>query len=178
MTLTKGEKEITMAQPKVYTQQELDKKAKSEVRKITKLELELANTQKELATNPQFAAFLDTQKKLKEQTDAFWKKIKDAMIASGIKNIKGDWGWITLGETFRYNVVDINSVPEEFKYDDLNFDELRKDIDKLDKKYITESVDTAAIKEDANLTGEVPDGVEEVVSYKLMKKIKPPKELE
>ena len=166
-----------MAEPKIYTQEELDKKAKSEVRKITKLELELANTQKELATNPQFIAFLDTQKKLQEQTDAFWKKIKDLMIASGIKNIKGDWGWITLGETLSYSVTDINAVPEEFTFDDLDIDALRADIESLDEKYIKKSVDVAAIKEEVSLTDEVPEGVEQKVAYKLMKKIKAPKEI-
>lgn len=162
---------------KVYTQEELSKKATSEVRKITKLEVELVNVQKELATNPYFAKFLDTQKKLQTQTDEFWKKIKDQMIASGIKNIKGDWGWITLGETFSYSVEDISKIPEEFLFDDLNIEALQEDIDKLDPKYIQTGVDLAAIKEDVKLTNDIPDGVSEKVSYKLMKKINPPKEL-
>lgn len=166
-----------MAEPKVYTQEELEKKAKSEVKKITKLEVELLKTQKELATNPQFAAYLDTQKKLQKQTDEFWAKVKQQMIDSGIKNIKGDWGWITLGETLSYNVTDISKVPEEFTFDDLDIDELRNDIDTLDDKYIKKSVDIAAVKEDVSLTDEIPEGIEQKVAYKLMKKINPPKEI-
>lgn len=164
-------------EPKVYTQEELEKKAKSEVRKITKLTVELAQVQEQLAANPQFVAFLDTQKKLQEQTDNFWAKVKQQMIDSGIKNIKGDWGWITLGETLSYNVKDISLVPEELTFDDLDIDALRADIELLDEKYRKKSVDLAAVKEEVSLTDEIPEGIEQKVAYKLMKKINPPKEL-
>lgn len=167
-----------MTTKKLYTQEELDKKAKSEVRKITKMELELAAAQKKLALNPEFRNFLATQKQLQEQTDNFWAKIKTQMIESGIKSIKGDWGYITIGETFSYNVVDIDKVPDEFTFEDIDVDALREDIDKLDDKYKTIGVDIAAVKEDVSLTDEVPEGIEQKVAYKLMKKIKPPKELE
>jgi hypothetical protein len=163
---------------KLYTQEELDKKAKSEVRKILKMESELMQVQKQLNLNPEFRKFIDTQKKVQEQTDAFWAKIKEQMIASGVKNIKGDWGYITIGETFSYSVTDISKVPEEFTFEDIDVDALREDIDKLDDKYKTTGVDIAAIKEDVSLTDEVPDGVEQKVAYKLMKKIKPLNELE
>jgi len=164
-------------EPKVFTQEELEKKANSEVRKITKLTVELAKVQEELAANPQFVAFLDTQKKLQEQTDNFWTKVKNQMIDSGIKNIKGEWGWITLGETLSYNVKDISLVPEELTYDDLDIIALQADIKVLDSKYRKKSVDIAAVKEEVSLTDEIPEGIEQKVAYKLMKKINPPKEL-
>lgn len=166
-----------MAEPKIYTQEELDKKAKSEVRKLNKLESQLAIAQTELAGNPQFIAFLDTQKKLQKQTDDFWAKIKQLMIDSGVKNLKGDWGWITLGETLSYSVTDIDKVPEEFIFDDLNVEALREDLEELDPKYVTKGVDLVAIKEDVSFTDEVPEGIAQKVSYKLMKKINAPKEL-
>lgn len=166
-----------MAEVKILTQEELEKKAKSEVRKITKLEVELATVQEQLEANPQFIAFLDTQKKLQKQTDDFWSKIKQLMIDSNLKNVKGDWGWITLGETLSYSVKDITKVPEEFTFDDLDIDALREDIEDIDPKYIIKGVDIAAVKEDVSLTDEVPEGIEQKVAYKLMKKINPPKEL-
>lgn len=167
---------------KVYTQEELDKKALRELKKIEKIQANLVSTQKALATNPQFVAFIKAQEKLEKQTKDFWDTIKQQMIDSGIKNLNGknldyDWGWITLGETFSYSVENIEEVPEEYVYDDLDIEALKSDIGKLNKKYIKKSVNVASIKEDVQLTGDVPDGVVEKVSYKLMKKINPPKEI-
>lgn len=165
------------SEPKIYTQKELEAKARAEVRKINKLENQLVLAQEQLASNPQFMEFLATQKKLEKQTKDFWDKIKQLMIDSKKKKLEGDWGWITLGETFTYEVTDVKKLSNDLKVWDLNYDALREDFDDLPSKYKAHVPDAAAIKEEVALTRVVPTGVKQKVAYKLMKKINPPKEL-
>lgn len=131
------------------------KAATKELAKLQTTELKLAELQQQLAMNPQFTQFLALQKQLQEKTDDFWKRIKEEMIANGVKKISGEgldfnWGWITIGETEVIEVTDESKLP---------------------RKFFKRQVDTQKLKDHVKLTKMVPEGVTKKVNYKIMKKI-------
>ena len=90
-------------------------------------------------------------KELKAKHDEVLDKIKQAMIDNNVTKIDGDWGYITLAERTSYKAEDISEVSEEF---------------------IKPTLDTAEIKAQAVLTGEVPAGVVESKTQYITKKLK------
>lgn len=135
------------------TAETLELEATSEIETINKMESELAIIQESLANNPDFVKFLSVQKELNAKTAEFWSDIKDKMVRNNVKKIKGDWGWITIGET--------KSVVVE-------------DEEKLPKKFFKRQIDTELLKNTVKLTGKLPSGTVEKVTYKIMKKINNP----
>lgn len=100
-----------MAQPLNETEEVLA----AEVTDILALEKDLAQTEAELAQNPQFQAFLQKQKQVSQQIADFWKRVEGEMITHDIKSIKGDWGSITIAERLDWDVIEEDLPPRFFK---------------------------------------------------------------
>lgn len=144
-----------MTTEKKLGKEQLEEVATKEISEIQNIEMQLSDLQKALDSNPQFAQFLEFQKKLSDKANEFWADIKDKMIENGVKKIEGAWGWITIGETTVIKVVDEEKLP---------------------KKFFTKQIDMQALKNEVQLKGKMPNGVEKSINYKIMKKIKSPEE--
>ena len=98
-----------------------------------------------------FAATEARLKALKEKHDMIVSQVMVAMIENGVTRIDGDWGYITLAERTNYRAKDINEVAE---------------------KYIKPSLDTAKVKAEVVLTGQLPTGIVESKTKYITKKFK------
>lgn len=106
---------------------------------------------KSLVALRKFAAAEAELKELKEKHDAVIEQIKEAMIANGVQRIDGDWGYITLAERTTYKAEDIERISPE---------------------YLKSALDTAKVKAQAVLTGQLPAGVTESKTQYITKKLK------
>lgn len=106
---------------------------------------------KSLVALRKFATAEAELKVLKEKHDTVIEQVKAAMIENGVQRIDGDWGYITLAERTTYKAEDIGEV---------------------DEKYIKPSLDTAKVKAEAVLTGNLPAGVTETKTQYITKKLK------
>lgn len=88
---------------------------------------------------------------LKAKHDTVIEQIKAAMIENNVQRIDGDWGYITLAERTTYKA---------------------EDIDEVDEKYTKPALDTAKVKAEAVLTGQLPAGVTESKTQYITKKLK------
>lgn len=139
-------------------------------------ELERFIDNKSLVALRKFAALESQLKAAKEQHDEVVEKIKEAMIAHGVQRLDGDWGYITLAERTSYKAED--GALEEI-WESL-IDILRGDnipgvdgvglADKL--KFTKPSLDTAKVKAEAVLTGQLPAGVTKSKTQYITKKLK------
>lgn len=122
---------------------ENDMKALNElVEEYTNKETELMKVENELATrDEQFANFITTQKRLKEQKEVLVDLIKSEMKGRGLREHLAGNVYLKLTPLGKYKAEDINEVP----------DDLCKIVKTLDNKKIT------AYKE---IHGELPIGVE------------------
>jgi hypothetical protein len=106
---------------------------------------------KSLVALRKFAKAEAQLKELKAKHDAVIDQIREAMEANGVTKIDGDWGYITLAEKTSYKAEDITDV---------------------DDKYLKPTLDTAKVKAEAVLTGELPAGVTETKTKYITKKLK------
>lgn len=88
----------------------------------------------------------DLQNKAKQ----FWKEVETAMINSGTKSFKGDWGSITIAEKMAWAV----------------------DLDLLPKKFIKRVADTKKLSDTFRLENKPIKGAEPKYSKYLTKRIK------
>lgn len=136
----------------------LEKKAEKEIKALETIENEMTVLQLALADNEQFQKFLQYQEDFNAKSASFFKKLEKEMIDNGIEkiNLKSNNGkdYIRITTRNTYKVVDEDLVPEEYK----------KEVTKVE-------IDMAEIKADAELSGELPEGVELVTSQFLQKKI-------
>ena len=115
------------------------------------------NTKKAVAILKKYAKAEAQLKALEKEAKAANEDIKQAMIDQGVERIEFDpeltgiSGYITLATRTNYKVLD----PEE-----------------LDDQFKTLSPDTAKIKAQHTLTGELPAGVETSETQYITKKIK------
>lgn len=113
------------------------------------------NTKKAIVVLQRFAkkeaAYKLAEKEAKEATEL----IKQAMIDQGITKVDIDLptltGYITLAERTTYKAEDITEV---------------------DNKFLKKTLDTAKVKAEATLTGELPAGVSESKTQYITKKFK------
>lgn len=120
-----------------------DMKALNElVEEYTRKEIVLAKVEQELvARDEQFANFITTQKRLKEQKEVLVGMIKDEMMARGLTEHETDTVVLKLTPSGKYRTEDIEAIP----------DELCK---------VVKSLDSKKIKAYLELTGKLPEGVE------------------
>ena len=112
------------------------------VEEYTNKETELMKVENELATrDEQFANFITTQKRLKEQKEVLVDLIKSEMKARGLREHEADTVILKLTPLGKFKAQDIESIP----------DELCK---------IVRSLDNAKVKAYAELNGKLPEGVE------------------
>lgn len=113
------------------------------------------NTKKALAVLERFAKMEVEYKELEKESKQATELIKDAMIQNEIERIEintpGLEGYITLAERTTYKAEDLEAV---------------------DAKYLKPTLDTAKVKAEAVLSGQLPDGVEESKTQYITKKIK------
>lgn len=113
------------------------------------------NTKKAIAVLQKFAALETQYKSLEKEAKEATEQIKQAMIDGGVPKIEIDMpgltGYITLAERTIYKADDITEVAE---------------------KYIKPALDTAKVKAEAVLTGELPAGVSELTTQYITKKFK------
>ncbi len=106
---------------------------------------------KSLAALRKFAKAEAELKELKAQHDLVIAQIMEAMQENGVTKIDGPWGFITLAERTTYKADDITSV---------------------DEKYLKPALDTAKVKAEAVLTGQLPAGITESKTQYITKKLK------
>lgn len=106
---------------------------------------------KSLVALRKFAAAEAQLKELKAKHDEVIEQIRVAMADAGVNKIEGDWGYITLAERTTYKADDLDAV---------------------DPKYTKPTLDTAKVKAEAVLTGQLPAGVVESKTQYITKKLK------
>lgn len=113
------------------------------------------HTKKAVAVLQRFARLEAEYKALEKESKAATELIKEAMIESGVDKVTFDSdgmvGYITLAERVTYAASDISEVNEEF---------------------LKPALDTAKVKAQAVLTGELPSGVVESRTKYITKKFK------
>lgn len=113
------------------------------------------HTKKAMAVLAKFAALETQYKAMEVEVKEATELIKEAMIAGGVEKITIDvpgWaGYITLAERTTYGADDISEVAPE---------------------YTKAALDTAKVKAQAVLTGELPAGVTESKTTYITKKLK------
>jgi hypothetical protein len=140
---------------KILTEDELKKKANREIAKLHGMELQMSELQLALSENPQFVKFMQFQKEFSDKSSEVFKKLEEQMIASGIKSVKGDWGYLTIAERTDIKVIDETKLP---------------------KKFFKKQVDSKKLNEAVKLSGKLPEGTEKKITKYLTKKIKTQKE--
>lgn len=114
------------------------------------------NTKKAVATLKRYAKAEAALKSLEKEAKAANEELKQAMIDANVPRIEFDpelsgiKGYITLAERTNYKVTDIDELDDQFK---------------------SLSADTAKIKAQHTLTGELPAGVETSKTQYITKKI-------
>jgi hypothetical protein len=113
------------------------------------------HTKKAMAVLTKFAKIEAEYKAAEAESKAATELIKEAMIAGGVDKVTIDmpgWeGYITLAERTVYRADNIAEVND---------------------KYIKPSLDTAKVKAEAVLTGQLPAGVTESKTQYITKKLK------
>lgn len=85
----------------------------ADVDQVINLEHTVQQINDELSNNEAFRALLAKQKQAQEQIATFWNNIKSQMIEHNIKNLRGDWGYITIAERIAFD-VDETQLPAKF----------------------------------------------------------------
>lgn len=114
-------------------------------------ELQRLIDNKSLVALRKFAAVEAELKELKAKHDEVIERVKAAMIENGVNKIDGDWGYITLAERTTYKAESLDEVADEF---------------------LKKALDSAKVKAQAVLTGQLPAGVSESKTQYITKKLK------
>lgn len=83
-----------------------------EIINIVDTERKLGELENELMMIPQFKNFLDLQKEVNEASTRVWKTVETLMIENDIKQLKGEFGTVTLAE--RLNWLTTDELPSKF----------------------------------------------------------------
>lgn len=126
---------------------ENDMKALNElVEEYTNKETELMKVENELATrDEQFANFITTQKRLKEQREVLNQMIREEMEARGLTEHETDTVILKLSPLGKYKADNLDKIP----------DDLCK---------VVRSLDNSKVKAYLNLNGKLPEGVKSLGS--------------
>ena len=116
---------------------------------VLETEKELAVVENELQMNPQFKKFLQLQKSVNEQSTKLWKQVETAMIENDIKQLKGDFGTVTLAERLNWTTSD-----------------------ELPSKFYKKVVDTKRLSDTYRLEGKAPKGATPSYTKYLTKRLK------
>jgi hypothetical protein len=116
---------------------------------VLESEKKLAVVQDELQMNPQFKKFLELQKAVNEQSAKVWKQVETAMIENDVKQLKGDFGTVTLAERLNWNTTD-----------------------ELPSKFYKKVVDTTKLSATFRLEGKAPKGAEPSYTKYITKRLK------
>lgn len=155
-----------MSETTQLTKEDIEKKAGKELKSLLKIENSMTELQAALAENEQFQQFLAFQDSFNKKQGELFKNLEKQMIENGVEKISIDKGdlkgsWIRINSRKTWKITDEDLVPKEYK-----------------KKVTLIQVDLDQIKEDAELSGEIPKGVEIKETQYLSKKIKNIKALE
>lgn len=123
-----------------------------EERVIDQLETEkqLEVVKKELEAIPKFKEFIELQKTINEQASSMWKYIEEKMIENDIKQLKGDFGTITIAERQGWT-----------------FDE-----NEVQNKFFKKVIDTKKVTDTYRLEGKAPKGCKPYTTKYLTKRLK------
>ena len=114
------------------------------------------NTKKAVAVLKRYAEMEAQLKKLAKEADEATATIKEAMIEQGVEKVTFDpeltgiKGYITLAERVGYKADDLEQV---------------------DEKYLKPTLDTAKVKAEVVLTGNLPAGISESRTQYITKKV-------
>ena len=116
------------------------------VEEYTNKETELMKGENELATrDEQFANFIATQKRLKEQREVLNQMIREEMEARGLTEHETDTVILKLSPLGKYKADNLDKIP----------DDLCK---------VVRSLDNSKVKAYLNLNGKLPEGVKSLGS--------------
>ena len=116
------------------------------VEEYTNKETELMKVENELATrDEQFANFIATQKRLKEQREVLNQMIREEMEARGLTEHETDTVILKLSPLGKYKADNLDKIP----------DDLCK---------VVRSLDNSKVKAYLNLNGKLPEGVKSLGS--------------
>lgn len=116
---------------------------------VLETEKELAVVQNELQMNPEFKKFLELQKSVNEHSAKVWKQVETAMIENDVKQLKGDFGTVTLAERLNWNTTD-----------------------ELPSKFYKKVIDTTKLSATFRLEGKAPKGAEPSYTKYITKRLK------
>lgn len=117
---------------------------------VQETEKGLVELENELLAIPQFKKFLDLQRAVNEHAAKTWKNIEAQMIEHDIKQLKGDFGTVTLAERQNWEI----------------------DEELLPKKFFKKVVDTTKITATYRLENKAPAGCKPVTFKYLTKRLK------
>jgi hypothetical protein len=126
-----------------------------EVLDVQKQQLELAQLQEALSKNEEFSRFMELTKAVNTKMAEVRKHVEEIMIPAYKdgkidKNIKGDWGSVTVTESDRFEIDEAELPPKFFK----------------------KVVDETKIRATFQLEGKAPKGTKQFKKYGIMLKIK------
>lgn len=130
---------------------EVEEAVSAEVKALVVQQHDLAVKTDAMMNNPEFKAFRELQAAVNDKAAEVWKSIETRMIEAGIKNVKGEWGYITIAEKNNFVVADLRLVPT---------------------KFIKKVADTTKIGQAYKLEGKLPKGVLMTTTKYLTKGIK------
>lgn len=134
----------------ILDQVKVEKQIKSELETYQEKQLTLQRLTEELESSPQFAAFLEAQKALREVEANVWGKVESVMMANNIKSIKTDLVTLSIATRTSYDI----------------------DLDLLPKKFIKRVPDTTKIATAHKLNGEPVKGTTPKYTNYLVKRFK------
>ena len=117
---------------------------------VKTLEQNLAIMENEVKLNPQFAKFLEMQKQVNDKASEVWKIVETTMIEHDIKQLKGDFGTITIAERQNWTI----------------------DEEVLPAKFFKKVVNTTKITDTFRLEGKAPKGCTPSTSKYITKRLK------
>jgi hypothetical protein len=134
---------------KDYMKEDISTTLTGQIIDVLETEKELAVVENELQMNPQFKKFLQLQKSVNEQSTKVWKQVETAMIENDIKQLKGDFGTVTLAERLNWTTSD-----------------------ELPSKFYKKVVDTKRLSDTYRLEGKAPKGATPSYTKYLTKRLK------
>jgi len=99
--------------------------------------------------NPQFQKFLDLQESVYEKASEVWKYVEEQMIEHEIKQLKGEFGTVSIAERLNW-----------------------KTDDTLPSKFYKKVVDTTKLSNTYRLEGKAPKGATPSTTKYLTKRLK------
>ncbi len=118
--------------------------------KILRVVESAIKAQQSLTLNPLFVQFLELQKRINDEVADAWKTVETAMIENDIKQLKGDFGTITIAERQKWDI----------------------DEEVLPAKFFKKVVNTTKITDTFRLEGKAPKGCTPSTTKYITKRLK------